>query len=147
LKLTSAGMALVAVAIAMFVCVFLLTPLSGLETRPIPSIHPIGDFSLALVFLTAVLDAVALALLWRRPRTSALLAGLGIFLVIPGFILDQTGRFSSYAPPPAISSLEYVLLTIQALAFLVSVWLYRQVRRVEAEDAARTKGSSGSSPG
>ena len=146
MKLSAAGAALVALAVAMFVCVFLLTPLSGLETRPTSSIHPIGVFSLALIFLTAGLNAIALALLGRRPRISALVAGLGIFLVLPGFIFDQTGQFSPYPPPSAIRALEYALITIEAAAFLVSIWLYREIRGAETEKPPRTEGSPGSSP-
>ena len=128
MRLSRPGMALVALAVVMFVTVFLLTPLSGFETRNLSLIHPIGVFSLVLVFATAALDAVALAFLPGRPRVSAVLAGLGIFLVIPGFILDQTGQFSSQSPPAAITALEYVLIVVQAALFLVSVWLYRHVR-------------------
>ncbi|MCI4342180.1 MAG: hypothetical protein L3K11_07405 [Thermoplasmata archaeon] len=126
MKISPAGSALVVVSLAMFVCVFLLTPLSGFETRPLPSIHPIGAFTLVLVFAAAALDAVALVLLGRRARLSALLASLGVFLVLPGFVLDQFNWFSVYPPPPAIRTLEYILLAIQAAAFLVAMWLIRE---------------------
>ena len=128
MKASRAGWALVALAVAMFVCVFLLTPLSGFETRPIPSIHPIGLFTLLLVFATAGLNAIALAVLGRRPRLSAELAALGIFLVLPGFVLDQTDQFSTFAPPEAIRILEYVLVLLEALLFVVAIWLYRDSR-------------------
>lgn len=145
MKLSGAGIALVVLAVAMFITVFLLTPLSGFETRPVSSIHPIGVFSLVLVFLTAALDAVALALLRGRPRVAALLAGLGIFLVIPGFILDMTGRFSPFSPPTAIRDLEYVLVTLQALLFVVAIWLYSEVRKMPAVEAW-SAGSAGPPP-
>jgi hypothetical protein len=136
---TSAGMALVALAIAMFACVFLLTPLSGLETRNPSSIHPIGIFSLVLVFLTAALDAVAIVLLSRRPHVSALLAGLGIFLVLPGFYLDQTGQFAPSPPPTAIRDLEFLMVSLQAALFVIAVWLRRQLWCAECEDTAGTE--------
>ncbi len=137
MKLSVAGATLVALTIAMWVCVLLLTPLSGFETRPLPSIRPIGVFSLVLVFSTAVLNAIAVAVVSRRRRTTAGLSGIGIFLVLPGFIVDQTGLFSPYAPPEAIRILEYVLLFLEAALFVVAIWLYRQTRGA---------GGSGSEP-
>ena len=146
MKLSSAGATLVALAVAMFVCVFLLTPLSGLETRSPSSIHPIGVFSLVLIFVTAGLNAVAIALLGRRPQVSALLVGLGIFLVLPGFILDQIGQFAPSAPPTAIRLLEYVLVTLEAAMFVVALWLYRQGRSPDAPDVRPSKEASGLTP-
>ncbi|MCI4352562.1 MAG: hypothetical protein L3K14_04160 [Thermoplasmata archaeon] len=142
MSLSRPGMVLVALAVAMFVTVFLLTPLSGFETRNLKLIHPIGVFTLVLVFVTAILNAVALAFLRGRPSVSAVLAGLGIFLVIPGFILDQTGQFATQSPPTAISNLEYVLVTLETALFLVAIWLYVQIRK-PATDGPRAGGSSG----
>ncbi|MCI4319064.1 MAG: hypothetical protein L3K23_02890 [Thermoplasmata archaeon] len=121
--------AFVALAVVMFVIVVLLTPLSGLETRPPAAVHPLGVATLILIFVAAALNAVALGVLGRRPRISAILGAAGLFLVLPSVILDQLGLFSPYSPPAAIRALEFALILVEAALLAASIALFLQRRR------------------
>ncbi|MCI4363709.1 MAG: hypothetical protein L3K13_05320 [Thermoplasmata archaeon] len=116
---------LVALLLLGFVCVFLLTP-AGFETRPIPSIHPLGFVVLVAIFSTVALNAAALLLLGRRPRLAATLVLPGFFLVLAGISVDQVGLFSSFRPPFRISLVEPVFVLIELGAMLFALRIFRE---------------------
>jgi hypothetical protein len=115
--------ALTAVLLLGFFCVFLLTP-AGFETRPIPSIHPLGFVVLLGIFSTVALNALSLLLLNRRPRISAILVSIGSVLVVTGITIDQVGLFSTFAPPVRISIVEIVFVLLELGALVLAVRIY-----------------------
>lgn len=131
MRFSKAGAGFALLSVVMFVILVLLTPLSGLETRDPAKVHPIGLFTLILIFVAGAFNAVAIALLRRRPRVSVLLGGLGIFLVLPSVVLDQTGQFSTLAAPAAIRVLEFAMIAVEALLLLASIWLWSETQKAE----------------
>jgi hypothetical protein len=115
--------ALAVVLLGGFVCVFLLTP-AGFETRPIPSIHPLGFAVLAGIFSSVALNVACLLLLRSLPRLAAALVPPGFVLVLVGITIDQVGLFSSFGPPMRISAVEvtFVILELAAVLLAVRVW-------------------------
>jgi hypothetical protein len=107
-----------------FVCVYLLTP-AGLETRPIPSIHPLGFAGLGGILTTVALNAAALILMNRRPRVSATMVAAGCFLVVAGISVDLAGFFSSFASPLRISGVEVAFVLLELGALVLAVRMYR----------------------
>jgi hypothetical protein len=104
MALPTSRRALTAVVLLGFICVVLLTPL-GFETRPTPSIHPLGFVVLLGIFVTVALKALSVLLLRHRPRIATILIPMGTVLVVVGITIDRVGLFSSYAPPGRISVL------------------------------------------
>ncbi|MCI4351110.1 MAG: hypothetical protein L3K15_06330 [Thermoplasmata archaeon] len=102
----------------------LQTP-AGFETRPIPSIHPLGFAVLSGIFLTVALNIGALLLLSRRPRISARLVAVGFVLVVLGIFIDQAGWFSVYPPPGRISVVEATFVLVELVALILAILVYR----------------------
>ncbi|MCI4366090.1 MAG: hypothetical protein L3K10_08590 [Thermoplasmata archaeon] len=117
-----------------FVCVFLLTP-AGFETRPIPSIHPLGFVVLAGIFTTVGLNLLGLVLMNRRPRIAAVVVSVGFFLVFTGITIDQVGLFSTFGPPTRISVVEWAFVLIELGVLLLAARLYRVSPRRTAPTA------------
>ena len=96
---------------------FLLTPLGGLETRPIPDATNTGLATLALLFTGLALNIICLALLLRHYRRAPIFGVIGSLLYFPAAIADQTGQFSSLTPPSGITYVE-IIEAIVAIAII-----------------------------
>lgn len=125
MQVTRPGIALLIVLLGLIVGTILLTPI-GFETRPVSGLKPVGASLLGLVFLAFFLNIAAAALIGSRPRWSALLAAFGPFLFIPPVVADQTGNFSNFTPPHAISIVEIAESVLEVLAGLVALWFWRR---------------------
>jgi len=96
---------------------FLLTPLGGLEIRPIPDVTTTGIATLGLLFTGLALNVICLVLTFRRYRRAPIFAMIGSLLYFPAAIADQTGQFSSLTPPTGITYVE-VIEAIVAIAII-----------------------------
>jgi len=97
---------------------FALTPLGGLETRPIADVTTVGVTTLALLFLGLGLNVICLVLTLRHYKRSPILGMIGSILYFPAAIADQTGQFSTLTPPTGITYVE-VIEAIVAIAIIV----------------------------
>jgi len=76
----------------------LLTPLGGLETRPLDQITTLGMTTLGLIFAGLALNIACLVMTLRRYKRSPVLGIIGSILYFPAMIADQTGQFSNLSP-------------------------------------------------
>jgi hypothetical protein len=97
---------------------FLLTPLGGIETRPIPDVTTTGLATLGLLFTGLALNIVCLVLILRHYRRAPIFGVIGSLLYFPAAIADQTGQFSSLTPPTGITYVE-VIESIVAIAIII----------------------------
>ncbi len=107
------------------VCDVLLTPIAGIETRPVAKVTGLGFAVLALLFVGLALAIVALVLLFRRSQRSPILAIVAALLYLPAFVLEQTGHFSAVTAPLGIQRIEFV----QAIVAVIAVGLSLSVLR------------------
>jgi hypothetical protein len=126
MALPTSRRALTAVVLLGFICVVLLTPL-GFETRPTPSIHPLGFVVLLGIFVTVALKALSVLLLRHRPRIATILIPMGTVLVVVGITIDRVGLFSSYAPPGRISVVEAVFVLLELGALLLALRIRSEI--------------------
>ncbi len=87
---------------------FLLTPLGGLETRPVSNVTTVGYTTLGLLFVGLALNVACLVLTLRHYKRSPIFGIIGSILYFPAVIADQTGQFSSLSPPAGISYVEII---------------------------------------
>ena len=97
---------------------FLLTPLGGLETRPVADVTSTGIATLGLLFIGLGLNVICLVLLLRRYGRAPIFGVIGSLLYFPAAIADQTGQFSSLSPPTGITYVE-VIEAIVAIAIII----------------------------
>jgi hypothetical protein len=96
---------------------FLLTPLGGLETRPVANVTTTGVATLGLLFTGLALNVVCLVLILRRYKRAPIFGIVGSLLYFPAPITELTGQFSSLKPPLGIAYLE-VIEAIFAIAII-----------------------------
>jgi hypothetical protein len=84
---------------AYIVCDLLLTPIAGIETRPVAKLTVIGFAVLGLLFVGLALAIIALVLLFRRSPRTPILAIVAAVLYLPAFVTEQTGHFSAVTVP------------------------------------------------
>ncbi len=96
---------------------FLLTPLGGIETRPIPDVTTTGLATLGLLFIGLGLNVICLVLILRHYRRAPIFGVIGSLLYFPAAIADQTGQFSTLTPPSGITYVE-VIEAIVAIAII-----------------------------
>ena len=96
---------------------FLLTPLGGIETRPIPDVSTTGLATLGLLFIGLGLNVICLVLLLRRYGRAPIFGVIGSLLYFPAGIADQTGQFSSLTSPTGITYVE-VIEAVVAIAII-----------------------------
>ena len=87
---------------------FLLTPLGGLETRPVADVTSTGIATLGLLFTGLALNIICLVLILRHYRRAPIFGMIGSLLYFPAAIADQTGQFSSLTPPTGITYVELI---------------------------------------
>lgn len=113
--------ALTAALAAYLVAVFFLTPLGGLEVRPVADVTVVGAISLGLIFVGAILAILALVLLLVGRGPAPTIAVIAAVLFLPGLLADQSGNFSRLHPPPAIFWLEWVQALVVAAVIVLSL--------------------------
>ena len=124
-RLSSRQRALLAALVAFLIGSFLLTPLSGLETRPTSKLTALGAASLAVFFVGVVLAAVAVVFLLQGRPSAPMVAVIGAVLFLPGLLADRTGNLSQVEAPTAIVWVEWVQLCITAIAVVLSLLVWR----------------------
>jgi hypothetical protein len=97
---------------------FLLTPLGGLENRPISDVTTVGFTTLGLLFVGLALNVICLVLTLRHYRRSPIFGMIGSVLYFPAALADQTDQFSTLTPPTGITYVE-VIEAIVAIAIIV----------------------------
>ena len=85
---------MVGLIIVYIIADFLLTPLGGIETRPIPDVTTTGLATLGLLFIGLGLNVICLVLLLRGYGRAPIFGVIGSLLYFPAAIADQTGQFS-----------------------------------------------------
>jgi hypothetical protein len=126
---------LVGLVIIYVIADFLLTPLGGLETRPIPNVTATGLATLGLLFIGLALNVICLILLLRHYRRAPIFGMIGSLLYFPAAIADQTGQFSSLTPPTGITYVE-VIEAIVAIAIIgVAALILREKPEAQTKPA------------
>jgi hypothetical protein len=115
MKLSIAAKVLAASLLVYVVGDILLTPLAGLETRPVAKVTTLGFISLGLLFVGLVLAVVAGVLVFRRSRRSPIVAIVAAVLYFPAFFAEQTGHFSAVRAPVAIEEVELVQVIVAVI--------------------------------
>ena len=108
---------MVGLIIVYIIADFLLTPLGGIETRPIPDVTTTGLATLGLLFIGLGLNVICLVLLLRHYGRASIFGVIGSLLYFPAAIADQTGQFSTLTPPTGITYVE-VIEAIVAIAII-----------------------------
>ncbi len=108
---------MVGLIIVYIIADFLLTPLGGIETRPIPDVTNTGLATLGLLFIGLGLNVICLFLLLRHYGRASIFGVIGSLLYFPAAIADQTGQFSTLTPPTGITYVE-VIEAIVAIAII-----------------------------
>jgi uncharacterized membrane protein YhaH (DUF805 family) len=114
------------VMIVNVVVIILLTPI-GFETRQQSDLKPLGYIAIATIFAGLALDITSIGLLFKRVRVRlasslAIISSILFFLIIS---VDRTGSFFSVSIPPAINTLEYLLIAILIVTIFIASVIYR----------------------
>lgn len=107
-KLSRKANYLVVLLVVYVIADILLTPLGGLETRPVSKVTTIGFTTVTLLFIGLALNIACLVLTLRHYKRSPIFGMIGSILYFPAAIADQTGQFSSLAPPTGITYVEII---------------------------------------
>lgn len=113
----------------------LLTPPSGLETRPPALVTSVGLIVLGLLFIGLALGIASIVLLFYKPRRAPVLAVVSGTFFLPAFIAEQAGAFSSLRPPVAIETVEIVQALVSIITIFVALSVYRE--KTALPDTAR----------
>lgn len=109
----------------------LLTPVGGLETRPVSDVTTSGFVTLGLLFAGLLLAVAAAGLLFVSLRVSSLVGILGAILYFPAFVSDEVGLFSAMRAPIGIALLELVQAIAAAFAVFFAIRVHRETRKHE----------------
>ena len=125
-KLSKNVIMLAIVMIVNVVIIILLTPI-GFETRPISALKTLGYIAITTIFVGLALDLASIGLLFKRVRVRlasslAIVSSVLFFLII---LVDRTGSFFSVPIPPAIITLEYLLIVVLIVTLFVASLVYR----------------------
>jgi len=125
-KLSRLVIILAIVMIVNVVVIILLTPI-GFETRPQSALKPLGYIAIATIFVGLALDVASIVLLFKRVRvrlaSSLVILSSVLFLLV--IFVDRTGSFFSVPIPPAINTLEYLLIAVLIATVFVATLVYR----------------------
>ena len=126
-KISRNVIVLAIVMIVNVVIIILLTPI-GYETRPQSDLKTLGYIAIATIFIGLALDLASIGLLFKRNRvrlaSSLIIVSSILFFVI--ILVDRTGSFFSVPIPPAISTLEYLLIVVLIVTLFLASWIYRE---------------------
>ncbi len=125
-KLSRSVIILVIVMIVNVVIIILLTPI-GFETRPQSHLKPLGYIAITAIFVGLALDLATIGLLFKKVRvrlasTLAIVSSVLFFLIIA---VDRTGSFFSVPIPPAITTLETLLIAVLIVTLFIASIVYR----------------------
>ncbi len=126
-KLSRTAILLAAVMIVNVVVIILLTPI-GFETRPQSDLKTLGYFAITAIFVGLAMDLASIGFLFKRVRVR-LASGLAIASSILFFLIvsvDRTGSFFSVPIPPAINTLEDILIIVLIVTLVVASLVYRE---------------------
>jgi hypothetical protein len=126
LKLSNPAKVLAAILVVYIVCDILLTPVTGLETRPVSHVTGIGFTVLGLLFIGLALAIVSFVLLFRRSLRAPTIAIVAAVLYFPAVLAEQTGNFSSIRPPAAIETVELIQAVVAVILVVTGLWTLRQ---------------------
>jgi len=126
-KLSRNVIILAIVMIVNVVIIILLTPI-GYETRPQSDLKTLGYIAIATIFIGLALDLASIGFLFKKVRVRlasslAIVSSVLFFLII---LADRTGAFFSVPIPPAINTLEYLLIVVIIITLFLSSWVYRE---------------------
>jgi hypothetical protein len=126
-KLSRNVIILAIVMIVNVVIIILLTPI-GFETRPQSDLTTSGYIAIATIFIGLALDIASIGLLFKRIRVrlASSLAIVSSILFFPIILVDRTGSFFSVPIPPAINTLEYLLIVVLIVTLFLASWIYRE---------------------
>ena len=116
-----------------------LTPLGGLETRPISQVTTTGYATLGLLFVGLVLNIISLVMIFRTPRRSPVLAAIGSVLYFPAAIADAGGFFSSSTRPLGIAYVEVIEGVVAFAVIILAIRLNRE--KPESQTGSATTAS------
>lgn len=125
MRLSRAATTLAGTLATYIVCDVLLTPIAGIETRPVAKVTGIGFAVLGLLFVGLALGVVALVLVFRRSERAPTVAIVGAVLYFPAFLAEQTGHFSAVTAPLGIQRVEFVQAIVAVIAVGLSLWVLR----------------------
>ena len=125
MRLSIAAKVLAASLVVYVVGDILLTPLAGLETRPVAKVTTLGFVSLGLLFVGLVLAVVAAVLVFRRSRRAPIVAIIAAVLYFPAFFAEQTGHFSAVTAPVAIEEVELVQVIVAVIVIVFALVVLR----------------------
>ena len=125
-KLSRNAIIFAIVMIVNVVIIILLTPI-GFETRPQSDLKTLGYIAIATIFVGLALDIASIGLLFKRVRVrlASSLAILSSVLFVLIIFVDRTGSFFSVPIPPAIITLEYLLIVVLIVTLFVASLVYR----------------------
>jgi len=130
-KLSRESSYMAALLVVYVIADFLLTPLGGLETRPVSDVTTTGIATLGLLFTGLGLNVICLALLLKRYNRAPIFGIIGSLLYFPAATADQTGQFSSLSPPSAITYVELVEAIVAIAIIAMGALLLR--KRLETQ--------------
>jgi hypothetical protein len=114
---------------------FLLTPLGGLETRPVANVTTTGVATLGLLFTGLALNIICLILILRNYKRAPIFGILGSLLYFPAPIAEFTGQFSSLKPPLGIAYLEVIEAIIAIAIIGMSALILREKPEAQTKPA------------
>jgi hypothetical protein len=132
-KLTKEANFMARLVIIYVIADFLLTPLGGLETRPISQITSIGFATLALLFTGLALSILCLILTLQHNRRAPVDGIIGSMLYFPAAVADQTGLFSSLPPPAGITYVEVAEAVVAIGIIILGVRLIQRKQIVDSQ--------------
>jgi hypothetical protein len=126
MKLSRSVIIFAIVMIVNVVIIILLTPI-GFETRPQSHLKPLGYIAITTIFVGLALDLATIGLLFKKVRvrlasTLAIVSSVLFFLIIA---VDRTGSFFSVPIPPAITTLEILLIAVLIVTLFVASYVYK----------------------
>ena len=130
MKLSRNATALAVALVANVLVVILLTPL-GFEDRPATDLKPGGYIAIGTIFTGLALFVVSFVVLFRRARLASILAIVASVLFFFPIIGDRVGIFFSRPVPPAIETLEYILVVVLVVTLFLARRVYRENNRSE----------------
>ena len=114
---------------------FLLTPLGGLETRPIQDVTTTGLATLGLLFTGLALNVICLVLVLRRYRRASIFGMVGSIFYFPAAVADQTGQFSTLTPPTGITFVEMIEAIVAVAIIGLGVIILREKPETQMKPA------------